>query len=435
MNGFQIRRRNLGWVFGLSVSLMVLLGFPVAAQDVTLTIMHCWDAHRTEWVNEMLASFEAAHPGVKVEGQLVGCGVLRDSFTTAYLGGVAPDIVMIHSLDIPALVDQGVFVPLDENLAADGIPMDTWYPSEVGTAVWKDRLYGFPIRTGGDVNAVFYYNRTLFSEAGLDPDSPPTTWDEWLQAARTLTRYDDDRLVRAGTSLYGGDFAEVAYLATAGGQLMTDDGRRVAFTGEAGLAAVEFTYELGTGTYRGGWPDWGDFTGGDDTGAFMGGRLAMHTGGILSYSYYATNAPDLDFGVAVRPSREAGGPSGANGGTFHWSIVQGTDQPDLAWELLKWISLREDTGGRFMLLQGRPSPVQAFNQNPAYFETNPYWLVVGEALQRVTPLPSYPFTRSVMNIFAGALGGVAWASEAPRAALDRAAGEAQAVIDEYWQGQ
>ena len=104
------KRRGLAWVLGLSVSLLVFLVLPVAAQDRTLTVMHCWDAHRTGWVNEMLASFEAAHPGVKVEGQLVSCGVLRDSFTTAYLGGVAPDIVMIHSLDIPALVDQGVFV-------------------------------------------------------------------------------------------------------------------------------------------------------------------------------------------------------------------------------------------------------------------------------------------------------------------------------------
>ena len=282
---------------------------------------------------------------------------------------------------------------------------------------------------------MFYYNRTLFAEVGLDPDDPPATWDAWLEAARTLTRYDGDQLVRAGTSLYGGDFAEVAYLATAGGTLLSDDGRRVAFTDEAGLAAVQFTYDLGMSTYRGGWPDWSDFTGGNDTAAFIDGRLAMHTGGILSHSFYVTNAPELDFGVAVRPSREPGGPSGANGGTFHWSIVQGSDNVDLAWELLKWISLREETGGLFMLRQGRPSPVRAFNDNPAYFEVNPYWLVVGEALAWATPLPSYPFTRRVMDIFAGALGGVAWAAEAPTAALERASGEAQAVIDEYWQGQ
>lgn len=435
MYGLTRQRPSVKSAVGVSVLLIVLLAFPVWAQERTLTFMHCWDAHRTAWVDEMLDSFEAAHPGVKVERQLVVCGMLRDNFMTAYLGGAAPDVVMIHSLDIPALVESGVFVPLDDYLKADGISMDTWYPSEIGTAVWQDRLYGLPIRTGGDTNSVFYYNRTLFAEVGLNPDDPPATWDEWLEAAQRLTRYEEDRLVRAGTALYGGDFSEVAYLATAGGRLISEDGRCVAFTDEAGIAAAQFTYDLGARTYRGHWHELYELTGGDDTAAFLDGRLAMHTGGILSHSFYVTNAPELDFAIAVRPSREPGGPSGANAGTFHWAIARGSSDEALAWELVKWVALREDTGGLFMLRQGRPSPVRAFNDNPAYFETNPYWLVVGEALARAVTLPSYPFTRDVMNIFGGAVGSVAWGDQAAVPALEQAAAQAQALIDEYWQGR
>lgn len=434
MRKFRMARHAAG-MLTLALLLSISVGMGAFAQTTTLHVMHCWDAHRTEWVDEMLASFEAANPGIEVETQLVGCGVLMDNFITAYLGGVAPDIVMIHSLDIPQNADMGALVALDALRDRDGISMDTWYPSEVGTAIWDGQLYGFPIRTGGDVNALLYYNRDLLSEAGLDPDAPPATWNEWLEMSRRMTHYQNDELVRAGTALYGGDFSEVAYLATAGGQLLSEDGRSVAFNDERGIAAMEFALELATSNYRGGWAEYHQFAASGDSAAFMNGQLAMHTGGILSYSYYRTDAPQIDFGITVRPSREDGGPSGANAGTFHWSIVSTSEHVDAAWDLLKWISLQEETGGKFMLRQGRPSPVAAFNQNPAYFDTNPYWMVVGQALQRVTALPQYPFTRAVMNHYAGALGGVAWQDEAPVVAMERAAREAQGAIDEYWRNR
>lgn len=47
------------------------------------------------------------------------------------------------------------------------------------------RIYGLPYHVGG---VGFWYNKALFAEAGLDPERPPQTWDEFLDAVDTLKR-------------------------------------------------------------------------------------------------------------------------------------------------------------------------------------------------------------------------------------------------------
>src|SRR5699024_8661353 len=46
------------------------------------------------------------------------------------------------------------------------------------------QLYGVPIAS---YTMGLLYNRGVFEEAGLDPDSPPTTWDEVADAAQAIS--------------------------------------------------------------------------------------------------------------------------------------------------------------------------------------------------------------------------------------------------------
>lgn len=424
----------------LVCALMIVSAQAFAQQS--LTVLHCWTEHRNDWVNEMLDAFEAAHPGVTVTGQLTACGnTILEEFVTQVIGGTPPDVVMMHSLNIPGTVDRGFLLPLDAHLQRDAISMDTWYPSEIETGRWNGQLFGLPMRTGGDTNSLLYYNKTTFNEAGIG--DVPSTWEEWLQTAQKLTRYDGDKLVRAGSAFYGGDFSEAAWFASGGGSIFSQDAKRIEFSQDAGVEAVTFMQNAGQRLYRGGWPELNAMFeqmdqstyGSGPRGAFASGRLAMWPNGILEYSYLNETFPDLDFGIGVRPALEAGGPSGVNAGTFHWAMVQGTEDPSLTWELVKWLSLREETAGYFMLRQARPSPVRAFNSNPAYFEMNPDWLIVGEALARSTSLPMLPYTSQVLNLLASSVGSALFGDEDPGTALEEAASQAQGIVNEYWNGK
>jgi len=209
------------------------------------------------------------------------------------------------------------------------------------------------------------------------------------------------------------------------------------------VEAVTFMKDAGDRIYRAGWPEVNAMFeqmdqstyGSGPRGAFASGRLAMWPNGILEYSYLDQNFADLDFGIGIRPALEAGGPSGVNAGTFHWAMVQGAKDTSLTWELVKWLSLREETAGYFMLRQARPSPVRAFNSNPAYFEMNPEWLIVGEALARSTSLPMLPVTAQILNVLASAVGSALFGDADPGTALEQAAAQAQGILDEHWSGR
>ena len=47
------------------------------------------------------------------------------------------------------------------------------------------QLYSMPFNTS---NAVLYYNKDMFREAGLDPDKPPATFSEFREYAKKMTK-------------------------------------------------------------------------------------------------------------------------------------------------------------------------------------------------------------------------------------------------------
>ena len=99
-----------------------------------------------------------------------------------------------------------------------------------------DKLVGLPIL--GDVT-LFVWNKEQFAAAGLDPDSPPTSWDEVYEYGTQLTRDG-----HYGFNLPGGKGAQTAciwmILFAANGGTYFDENYVPQFNGDAGKAAMRF---------------------------------------------------------------------------------------------------------------------------------------------------------------------------------------------------
>jgi len=68
------------------------------------------------------------------------------------------------------------------------------------------------------------YRKDYFKEAGLDPDKPPTTWEELAEAAVKLTKRDGDQVTRAGMNLPNDDHMHlIPFAVQAGGQYVVND--------------------------------------------------------------------------------------------------------------------------------------------------------------------------------------------------------------------
>ena len=78
---------------------------------------------------------------------------------------------------------------MDDFVAAEGAGfLDPWYETALDICSYEGQLMCMP---GDYMSMVLVYNTKLFEEAGLDPDDPPESWDEFLEYAQALAKDTD----------------------------------------------------------------------------------------------------------------------------------------------------------------------------------------------------------------------------------------------------
>ncbi|WP_426507175.1 ABC transporter substrate-binding protein [Dactylosporangium sp. McL0621] len=191
-------------------------------------------------------------------------------------------------------------------------------------------VYAIPAKS---IYAVgLHYNRDLFTQAGLDPNKPPTTWDEVRTAAKTIAT----KTGQAG-------FAQMAKDGTGGWQLTVDtyarggrmeDGKKATLTNEQTKASLQFLKDLR-------WTDNSmganfDYDWSSINQAFAAGKVGMYTSGQDVYtSLVQTNniSPKM-YGLTMIPL--AGGDSGVLGGGTMAAVSSKAAGNDKA-AAVKWI--------------------------------------------------------------------------------------------------
>lgn len=257
--------------------------------DVEVTIWHYWDGTNADTFDAMVAEYDQATDGVTLTTAMTPNAdfltKLRASATSDTLPTIAiGDLVWVPQIaQIGGLADLGTLLPADT--MADINPALVSFGSIDGQQV------SVPLSAN---NLAYMYNRTLFEEAGLDPDDPPTTWEEVLSTGVTIL----ERTGKPGYELYtqAGDSGEgltwnfQVNLWQAGGEFLTEDNGAAAFNTEAGRQALQFWVDLiesGVSPYAA----WGEFEKGAAAAAQEGSWMV----GIWAPD------PPFDFGTAKAP--------------------------------------------------------------------------------------------------------------------------------------
>jgi len=195
------------------------------------------------------------------------------------------------------------------------------------------QIHGLPTAAYGNG---LQYNRAVFEAAGLDPDSPPTTWDEVREAAKTITEktgLTGYATMAAGNT--GGWQLAVATYAR-GGRLEVADGDSVKVTADnkGTKAALEFLKELRWEDNSMGADfllDWGTIN-----QAFGAGQVGMYTSGsdIFTNLVQSQAMNPADYGLASLPLE--GSDAGVlAGGTVATVNIKADDAVKAA--AVKWI--------------------------------------------------------------------------------------------------
>ncbi|WP_205814153.1 extracellular solute-binding protein [Microbacterium sp. K24] len=152
--------------------------------DDKLVVWNWGDADEAAaaYTEDVKAAFAEKHPDVEVE-------IVNQPFDQYYtlLGsaveaGTGPDLALFNGgTQLKSRADT--LVPLTDELADLEDTLAGWPAFQADGETYSAPMFlqGFPI----------YYNKALFTAAGLDADNPPTTWDELAEACTAITEKTD----------------------------------------------------------------------------------------------------------------------------------------------------------------------------------------------------------------------------------------------------
>lgn len=161
---------------------------PASEEKTTIQWWHGWGG--LTGVNAMQAvadAFNEQSSDIFVERLQVDS--VHEKYLTAIAGGAPPDCE-IGNLNYSEFWARGVLQVLDDRIASSTIidPKDI-LPAALEGAKWQGKTYGVPC-IESSIRFAFSYNETLIKDAGLDPDSPPQTWDEMYDWHVATTKFD-----------------------------------------------------------------------------------------------------------------------------------------------------------------------------------------------------------------------------------------------------
>jgi multiple sugar transport system substrate-binding protein len=162
----------------------------VAKAPVEITYWYPWGGDSKTYEENRAKQFNASQSAIVAKGLYVPpqAGVDNGKLLAAIASGNPPDLVVARIESAPAVLGyQGGLIDLAPYLKATGWTPDKMVPGVLQMMQYGSKIWCLP-ETGN--LTYFYWNRTMFKNAGLDPNKPPTTLAELDAMAEKLTTND-----------------------------------------------------------------------------------------------------------------------------------------------------------------------------------------------------------------------------------------------------
>jgi multiple sugar transport system substrate-binding protein len=404
-----------------------------SGEQIELQLWHHWSTSRHPLLQARIEAFMEENPDIVVVETLQPQDGIVEKLLTSIAGGSAPDVAMLHRRNLLAFAAEGALVPLDPYIDEAGIEESYWYPGEYSSNIYGGQTYGLPLTEG---ITFLNYNTEMWEAAGLDPENFPTTWDDFVEVASQLTVMSENGQVEIAGYTLGDSLGRnfLHWLVTNGqSSIYSEDGLTAQVNTPEAVETLAFLKRI-TDEALGGYQNLTAFTSassGLDQPPFVMEQSAIQSGQAWQFLVISETNPDLEYQLAPFPGGPSGdGPVATNQASWSYVIPQGTDHPDAAWRLVKYLTV--DEGARqFLLDQSRASPVVQYNEAEEYAGT-PHWdefleisgnsrtIAVSPVQPQVEPL----LDEMVQRVLIGDMTpeeGAAWANE-----------EIQSLLDEFW---
>lgn len=292
MGGFFMKMKKvLAAALSLACASTLFAATAVTASAADKKEVVIWDYFETDAQKQMMQSlideFNASQDEYEASHVYVPFADYEKQLTLGIASGELPDLVILDGCGMASFIQLGLFGDISD---AD-INWDEYMEGPMESTMLDGKHYGIPFAT--NCTALFY-NKDLFDAAGIDYPDENTTWDEFHEMAKALTKDGVSGFGNAATNTDEGTFQCLQWLYTAGGSY-TDI--------EDGVDAYKLMQEM---IEDGSWTkECVNWTQSDVNNNFMAGNLAMQQNGPWQIPGIEANAPDLNYGVTVLPKKDA----------------------------------------------------------------------------------------------------------------------------------
>ncbi len=336
----------------LVIAAMLSIGFgnaqpKAAAQDkVTITWWHQNTLEeQADFWQGLADAYMEANPNVTIEITILENEAFKERLVTVMQAGDPPDLFQSWG---GGVLWEFAAADLVRNIAPEleGEWKDSFSAQAALELYGQDgEYYGVPW-TWGAVG--MFYNKDLFAQAGLDPEAPPTTWDELLATVQTLKDAGILPIALGEGDKWPGHFWWVYLAIRLGGEQAFLDAynRDGAFTDEPFVQAGEYLQQLiELEPFPEGYLGLGF---GDEAGIMGDGEAAMELMGQWAPGSYKDNSESAGAAVEGKlgwfpfPMVEggAGNPGDVLGGGDGFSV--GANAEDEVVDFLRFLTSAEN---------------------------------------------------------------------------------------------
>ncbi|MFE1312013.1 ABC transporter substrate-binding protein [Streptomyces sp. NPDC058755] len=235
----------------------------------------------------LIADFEKKYPGTHVKWIDQPAEGYADKISADAAGGTLPDVVNVSPDLVAPLAKAGLALDLDKAAGK--------YASEYLDGAWASHqvpglngTFAFPwyLNTGP-----LFYNKSLFEKAGLDPSTPPKTYDELFADALQMAKKSDGKVATLANVPTVEDFGRY------GVQLMNKKGTGFAFNDTKGVELLSKYKEL----YDAKALDPQALTATPESSGkkFLTEAVAMNPGSALDLGNFKKQAPNLYKNIGI----------------------------------------------------------------------------------------------------------------------------------------
>ena len=158
---------------------------------------HAFSGNNGGAVDELAQKFNSSQDNYQIVPVYTGnYSEGTQKLTAAIAGNTAPGLVMLEITRYGLFADRGALEPLAPYISQAGSDWTSSIrPFALDASKYLGESYVVPFNVS---TPVMYYNKDAFAAAGLDPETPPESWDELLVAAKALTVKEGEEVTQWG---------------------------------------------------------------------------------------------------------------------------------------------------------------------------------------------------------------------------------------------